>query len=166
MGFILTGVSAPFWVPAAGNVTVGRCSQSMKKLMDTKGHERRGRFGGSMRKSLFFKIRHTRPNEGLREATVLECGPLATPCPSRVWLHMAETWGRRHETLMRDVWVSVSLFCALASFPGASALSALHRSSDTFTWVFDLAEFCLCVLNMFWSACQNYIHKVTSSWIE
>lgn len=79
MGFILTGVSAPFWVPAAGIVTVGRCSQGMKKLMDTEstGRERRGRSGGSKRKSL-------RPNEGLREATVLECGPLATPCPSPV----------------------------------------------------------------------------------
>lgn len=41
------------------------------------------------------------------------------------------------------VRVSVSLF------PSALAPSALHRSSDTFTWVFDLAEFCLCVLNMF-----------------
>lgn len=82
MGFILTGVSAPFWVPAAGNVTVGRCSQGMKKLMDTEGtgHERRGRFGGSMRKSLFFQL----GTQGLRETTVLECGPLATLCPSRV----------------------------------------------------------------------------------
>lgn len=45
---------------------------------------------------------------------------------------------------MRGVRVSVSLFCPRL-FPSASARSDLHRSSDTFTWVFDLAEFCLCI---------------------
>ena len=150
MGFILTGVSAPFWVPAAGNVTVGRCSQGMKKLMDTEGtgHERRGRFGGSMRKSLFFKIRHTRPYEGLREDTVLECGPLATPVSlSCVIEHGGDLGQEARDT--DEGCPGLSASSAPASFPGASALSALYRSSDTFTWVFDLAEFCLCVLNMF-----------------
>lgn len=58
MDFILTGVSAPFWVPASGNVTVGRYSQGVKKLVDKEGtgHERRGSFAGSVRKSLFFQL--------------------------------------------------------------------------------------------------------------
>lgn len=152
VGFVLRGITDPLWAfTTVLDKGVEDLEESEERIL-----------------SLNWPCRFT--HKGLWEASGpltkdLYCAGVWPTCRSVIPVCDLTWLGLR----MRDiVWGEISLQPLLLLLLSQTPQPhwPMHRSSEPFMWGFDLAEFCHCVLNVFWNACQNYIRKVTSSWME